>query len=77
MLYDFTMTLPVDRQTRDRLLALIQDQDTLPVRLTVFDRPAHVFMINGAENSSVTIAGHFTGSRVALMDDIIRVPDNA
>ena len=74
MLYDFSMTLPVTRAARDRLLSLIPDVGALPVRLEVFGRPANVYQITGGENCTVTVYGHFVAAREDLMTDVITVP---
>ena len=36
MLHDFSMTVPLSRPLRDRLLSIIDGRPTLPVRLVVF-----------------------------------------
>lgn len=77
MVYDFTMTVPVTRAMRDRLLSLVSDGDMLPVKAVVFGRPVNLFMIRGEEGMTVTIAGHFLEGRADLVDSIVRVPDNA
>lgn len=71
------MTVPVTRAMRDRLLSLVNDGGTLPVKAVVFGRPVNLFMIQGAEGMAVTIAGHFMEGRADLVDSIVKVPDDA
>ncbi len=59
MLHDFSMTLPLSRNLRNRLLALIPVQQTPSARLVVFSRRADVFLIRGEEDVGVTIAKYF------------------
>lgn len=74
MLGDFSLTLPVSRLTRDRLLGIMINQQTLPVRLVIFGHPANVFLIRAEEGMAITLAGHFITGHPEPMDDVVQIP---